>query len=127
MIRPGSTLHRHLVRFAEISHDRIATGRRLTSGGGPSTVAPDGGTLERLARELHSMAGEAGLLGVTEVMILARAAEQAAQDLARAWRNDASGGVREGSRETLAFALGDLEVALKNATRAALDIESPPL
>lgn len=88
-----------VARFAKISEERIARGRAATTASGAD--------LEEVARELHSMAGEAGLLGVREVMALARAAEQAVLELS-ATRSD------EG-REAVRCALGDLEIALRNS------------
>lgn len=90
-----------VVRFAELSSARIREGR--------ASIGSRGGDLERVARELHSMAGEAGLLGLTEVMAFARAAEQAAIAL-----------TSDGSTErwgAMEAALDDVETALFNATR----------
>lgn len=90
-----------VLRFAEVSAARIERGRRVEDGDGD---------LVAVARELHSMAGEAGLLGMTEVMAFARAAEQAAFALASAQSPD--------SRDALRAALDDVETALRNATRS---------
>lgn len=97
----GSPASKFVVRFAKLSEERIARGRAAASAGD--------GDLEEVARELHSMAGEAGLLGVPEVMALARAAEQAVLDLVAARSDD--------TREGLVCALADLEKALRNAVR----------
>lgn len=93
-----------MARFADLSERRIARGR---------SAAADRGALKDIARELHSMAGEAGLLGVPEVMALARAAEQAALELARSGSGEC--------HEALCCALTDLETAVRNATRDAVE------
>jgi HPt (histidine-containing phosphotransfer) domain-containing protein len=93
-----------MARFAKISFERIAAARA------------DDPDLGAVARELHSMAGEAGLLGVVEVMALARAAEQAAVEL-MASRTDEH-------RQSFACALADLEIALSGATRSVFELES---
>lgn len=98
-----------VVRFAELSSARIREGRQ--------SVGARAGDLERIARELHSMAGEAGLLGLTEVMAFARAAEQAAIALA-----SSPSGEQRGAMEA---ALDDVETALLNATRG-MRTESRP-
>jgi HPt (histidine-containing phosphotransfer) domain-containing protein len=90
-------------RFAESCRQRIDSGRRAAASG-------EGKDLSTLARELHSMAGEAGLLAIPEVMTLARAAEQATHELADL-RSDER-------RRSLEIALDDLDVAIRNAARA---------
>lgn len=97
----GGGMKSFVARFAEVSSARIRDGRQ--------SVGARGGDLERIARELHSMAGEAGLLGLTEVMAFARAAEQAAIALATNASSE-----RWGAMEA---ALDDVETALFNATR----------
>lgn len=64
-----------LPRFCTLAKDRIRTGQKVAS------VAPRGEEALHLARELHSLAGEAGLLGFSELLSLARAAEEAATEL----------------------------------------------
>ena len=90
-----------VVRFTELSITRIRNGR--------SSIEKEGSDLDGIARELHSMAGEAGLLGMTEVMAFARAAEQATFALASSPSAD--------RREAMVAALDDVETALRNATR----------
>lgn len=63
-----------LPRFAALAKERIRVGLEVAD-----TV--DGDRALVLARELHSMAGEAGLLGLTDLLSLARAAEVAATQL----------------------------------------------
>ena len=94
-----------MARFADLSEKRIARGR--------TAAARRGADLKDVARELHSMAGEAGLLGVPEVMALARAAEQAALELARSGSGEC--------HDALCCALTDLETAVRNATRDAVE------
>ena len=89
-----------LTRFKELSIQRVASGR---------SAIRDEADLASTQQALHSMAGEAGLLGVVEVMALARAAEQAASEHARARSPE--------SKEAFECALGDLETALRNALR----------
>jgi HPt (histidine-containing phosphotransfer) domain-containing protein len=93
-----------LVRFAELGAVRIREGRRTVEAGAD---------LASLAREMHSMAGEAGLLGMTEVMAFARAAEQAAHALAAS----PSRGTSDGATDAMSAALDDVETALRNAVR----------
>ena len=90
-----------VVRFAQLSIARIRNGRM--------SIGNEGSDLDGIARELHSMAGEAGLLGMTEVMAFARAAEQATFALASAPSDE--------RREAMVAALDDVETALRNATR----------
>lgn len=92
-------------RFADLSRGRIVAARATFA-----SASEPVGEVERSARELHSMAGEAGLLGMTEVMAFARAAEQAAAALASEPSPD--------RREAALAALDDLETALRNAMRA---------
>lgn len=63
-----------LPRFAALAKERIRVGLEVAA-----TVEGDQALV--LARELHSMAGEAGLLGLTDLLALARAAEVAATQL----------------------------------------------
>ena len=97
----GAGMRSFVLRFAELSTARIREGRK--------SVGARGGDLEGVARELHSMAGEAGLLGLTEVMAFARAAEQAAIALGSHASNEQWGAMEA--------ALDDVETALFNATR----------
>ena len=91
------------VRFAEVCRLRIERGRAAARSAEPKE-------LSTLARELHSLAGEAGLLAIPEVMTLARAAEQAAHERAES-RSDER-------RRSLEVALADLDVAVRNAARS---------
>ena len=61
-------------RFTELAKQRIRTGLRVAG-----YVAGDQALA--VARELHSLAGEAGLLGLDDLVPLARVAEQAATQL----------------------------------------------
>jgi HPt (histidine-containing phosphotransfer) domain-containing protein len=99
MMKDG--LRSFVLKFADLSGERIRAGRRC--------VESDGGDLQVVAREMHSMAGEAGLLGMVEVMAFARAAEQAAHALASTPSAE--------QRDAMIAALDDVETALRNATR----------
>ncbi len=63
-----------LPRFAALAKERIRHGLEIAT-------AVEGDQAIDLARELHSLAGEAGLLGLGELLGLARAAEVAAMQL----------------------------------------------
>jgi hypothetical protein len=96
---------RYYARFAELADQRLPHAHRLAAGEADADV-------DRVARELHAMAGEAGLLGIFEVMAFARAAFRATVDFRAAPTPE--------RRVELAQALGDLEVAVKNAVKPAL-------
>ena len=66
---------RFLPRFAELAHERIARGTEI------ARASPRDQEALQLARDLHSLAGEAGLLGFSALITLARAAEEAATAL----------------------------------------------
>ncbi|MDB4936303.1 MAG: hypothetical protein JWP87_3275 [Labilithrix sp.] len=63
-----------LPRFAALAKERIHHGLTVAA-------AVEGDNALDLARELHSMAGEAGLLGLGDLLALARNAEVAALQL----------------------------------------------
>jgi HPt (histidine-containing phosphotransfer) domain-containing protein len=63
-----------LPRFAALAKERIRHGREIAA-------SVEGDQAIDFARELHSMAGEAGLLGLGELLALARNAEVAAMQL----------------------------------------------
>ncbi len=94
-----------LPRFAALAKERIRVGLEVAAG-------TEGDKALDLARELHSMAGEAGLLGLGELLSLARAAEVAATQLHAS---------RVPSKRTaLEQALFDLHVAV-SAVESQLD------
>jgi chemotaxis protein histidine kinase CheA len=64
-----------LPRFTALAKERIRTGLKVAA------TTTEGDEALDLARELHSMAGEAGLLGLSDLLTLARAAEEAATEL----------------------------------------------
>ncbi|MBS2013310.1 MAG: Hpt domain-containing protein [Deltaproteobacteria bacterium] len=66
---------RFVPRFAELARGRIARGVEITK------TKLRGQEALQLARELHSLAGEAGLLGFSSIIRLARQAEEAATEL----------------------------------------------
>lgn len=84
-------------RFAKSAKERIAEGFRTAK-----NVEGDGAL--HLARHMHSLAGEAGLLGLGDLVVIARAAEEAATQL----HADTS----EARRDGLVAALTELEGAL---------------
>ena len=63
-----------LPRFASLAKERICHGLAIAAN-------VEGDQALDLARELHSMAGEAGLLGLGDLLALARNAEVAAMQL----------------------------------------------
>jgi HPt (histidine-containing phosphotransfer) domain-containing protein len=87
-------------RFAALAKERIEIGKK---------VAADNGDAQHLARELHSLAGEAGLLGFTRILELARHAEEAAARL--------YGTPGAPQRRALEKALDDLHVAVSEVER----------
>lgn len=64
-----------LPRFASLARERIARAKELAQ------ERPKGEEALSLAREFHSLAGEAGLLGLGELIQLARAVEEAATQI----------------------------------------------
>lgn len=91
-------------RFAKLAQERIVEGRRIAHD-------LEGEGALHVARQLHSLAGEAGLLGLTDLVVIARAAEEAATQL-HAERSPAM-------TEGLVAALGELETALGKIEIAA--------
>jgi len=92
-----------LPRFVALAKERIGNGLRVAKD------ADGGDEALHLARELHSMAGEAGLLGLGHLLSLARGAEEAATQL-HAVRSDPR-------RVALATALLVLQSAICNVER----------
>lgn len=84
-------------RFAKSAKERILEGVRTAK-----HLEGDGALL--LARQMHSLAGEAGLLGLGDLVVIARAAEEAATQL----HADPTDSRREG----VVAALSELESAL---------------
>jgi two-component system chemotaxis sensor kinase CheA/two-component system sensor histidine kinase and response regulator WspE len=64
-----------LPRFVSLAKERIRAGLDVAQ------ADLRGEEALHLARELHSLAGEAGLLGFSELLSIARAAEEAATEL----------------------------------------------
>ena len=100
---------RFLPRFAALARERLqkATGiaaQRDRDGAGA------------VAHDLHSLAGEAGLLGLEGVIDLARIAEDAAR------RFGSSGS--DGDAESFATCLAQLEAAVTEATAASGAVKS---
>lgn len=89
-------------RFAKSAKERIADGHRTAQ-----HVEGDGAL--HLARHMHSLAGEAGLLGLGDLVVIARVAEEAATQL----HADGSDARRDG----LVAALTELEAALQRFER----------
>ena len=99
-----------LPRFAALAKERISVGLGVAA-------HVEGDQALVLARELHSMAGEAGLLGLTDLLSLARAAEVAATQLHAS---------RVPSKCTaLEQALLDLHSAVVDVERQ-LELDGPP-
>jgi HPt (histidine-containing phosphotransfer) domain-containing protein len=91
-----------LPRFIALAKERVQLGLKVAA-------ASSGDEALHVARELHSLAGEAGLLGLGELLTLARRAEEAAIELHAS---------RSASHRT-AFekALLDLHLAVSNIER----------
>lgn len=99
-----------LPRFAILAKERIDKGLDVA-------MNADGDETLVLAREMHSMAGEAGLLGLPDLVVLARAAEVAATQLH---------GARVPSKRTaLQRTLLDLHEAVVLVERQ-IDLDEPP-
>lgn len=94
---------RFLPRFAELARERIERGAAIAE------KAPRDQEALQLARDLHSLAGEAGLLGFGDLIKLARSAEEAATALHADRTPDRS--------RALADALGDLGTAIDRLER----------
>jgi HPt (histidine-containing phosphotransfer) domain-containing protein len=102
---------RFLPRFAALAKERIRVGLDVAA-------SLEGDQALVLARELHSMAGEAGLLGFTELLSLARVAEVAATQLHAS---------RVPSKRTaLQQALLDLQFAVVTVERQHPDRDGEP-
>jgi hypothetical protein len=94
-------LTRFLPRFAALAHDRIARGMAVAS-------ACDQAGAASVVGDMHSLAGEAGMLGLEDVLRAALAAESAARRFAA----DTSSGA-----PFLDRALRDLQAAVAAATQ----------
>ena len=70
---------RFLPRFTALARERVARARDVADA--PGGDAGAGEEVLHLAREFHSLAGEAGLLGLGDLITVARAAEEAAVQL----------------------------------------------
>jgi hypothetical protein len=92
-------LTRFLPRFAALARDRIARGMAVASAG-DATSAP------KVIGDMHSLAGEAGMLGLETVLQAAIAAESAARRFA----------AESGEAVSLDRALRDLQAAVAAAT-----------
>ena len=92
-----------LGRFTTLARERIALGMDVAQ-------SQDCERALHLARELHSLAGEAGLLGLPELLVTARTAEEAATKL--------NASRLPSEREALLSALSELGSAIEQiATR----------
>jgi HPt (histidine-containing phosphotransfer) domain-containing protein len=87
-----------LPRFAELARTRLTRSIEIAT-------QRDHGATASIARELHAVAGEAGLLGLASIVPLARASEEHAKRL-RATRTDADA-------ETLVASLTELRRAIE--------------
>lgn len=94
-----------LPKFFELAKKRVERARAVVR-------SPDAGTCDELSREMHALAGEAGLLGVESVLRAARQTELAAADLAKA-----PGDVP--ARDRVEHALAELEDAMRVSDRPA--------
>jgi HPt (histidine-containing phosphotransfer) domain-containing protein len=94
-----------LPRFFGLARKRVERGREVAR-------APTAESCDALAREMHALAGEAGLLGLEAVLGAARQAELAAADLVKRPADTSS-------RDRLDHALGELEDAVRTSEKPA--------
>ncbi len=87
-----------LPQFTELARDRVQRAYE-------ASARPDEPTLTVVARELHTIAGEAGLLGLAAIVPIARNAEEHAKRL----RDDRAGADQAGA---FVGALDELRAAL---------------
>ena len=88
-------------RFLEVARARIAKART-------ATLEPGRDAVNATLRDLHALAGEAGLLGLTTVLALAREGEERARGLL-ATRTDDTISALASSLDELAKALDHLD------------------
>jgi HPt (histidine-containing phosphotransfer) domain-containing protein len=93
-----------LPRFVETAHGRLARAKELLAAGDART----------LARELHALAGEAGMLELLEIARLARNGEAAAT----LWAKDGSDSARSDCNACLADADREVSNLPRSTTRA---------
>lgn len=100
---------RFLPRFVALAKQRIQNGIDLTF----STL--QGEEALHLARELHSLAGEAGLLGLSHLLAIARSAEEAAAEF-HARRNDEQSHALRSALSELRDAIRKIEKTIDEPT-----------
>lgn len=95
-----------LPQFVSLARARLATAKAIATAVGPR----DDDATKNVVRELHTLAGEAGLLGLKDVVPLARLCEQRAKEYQTS-RADADA-------EGLVAALRQLEGAIEGVAKA---------
>ena len=88
-----------LPQFAALARDRMQRAYEASA-----QPAPDGPTMTNVMRDLHSIAGEAGLLGLASIVPIARNAEDHAKRL-RDGHADADAGAFVGALDELKVAI----------------------
>lgn len=86
-------------KFVAIARTRVSRSIELATQRTPETMPA-------IARELHAIAGEAGLLGIAPIVVLARASEEHAKRM-RASHSDSDS-------DALLAVLGELQQAIEN-------------
>jgi chemotaxis protein histidine kinase CheA len=94
-----------LPQFAQLARDRMQRAYE-------ASARPDAPTLTTVMRDLHSIAGEAGLLGLSSIVPIARNAEEHAKRL-RDDRTEAGAGAFVGALDELKTAIDALGAASK--------------
>jgi HPt (histidine-containing phosphotransfer) domain-containing protein len=105
---------RFLPQFIAIARTRVAAATR-------AAMARDHAAAPTTLRELHALAGEAGLLGLSDVIPLARDCEHRAKEL----RASSAGGDADRRVEALLEALGRLERAIESLAVAVPGTPGP--
>jgi HPt (histidine-containing phosphotransfer) domain-containing protein len=103
---------RFLPQFIAIARTRVAAATRAALG-------RDDTAATTMMRELHALAGEAGLLGLRDVIPLARDCEHRAKELRAASAGGDGDGRAEALTEALIEALRRLERAIDSLAVAA--------
>lgn len=94
-----------LPQFVVLARSRVAVALK-------ATIERDHAATQKVVRELHTLAGEAGLLGLHAVVPLARDSEQKAKDLNRT-RNDADADMLVAALQQLERVIDEIGTPLK--------------
>lgn len=97
-----------LPQFIKLARSRIALADKLK-------IERDFGSATKVLRELHTLAGEAGLLGLHAVVPLARDCEHKAKELNRT-RSDADADMLGAALRELERVIDQIEMTLKTGS-----------